>query len=128
MGLCNLPRVHDFISQRKAIANLYLSELNALPLTFLTIPEFVDYNYAYFPIFFRNENELLKTKNYLEENKVNTRRYFYPSLNKLPYLNSANACPISEDIAKRVLCLPFYQQLSNEEVLYICSLIKTILK
>ena len=124
MGLCNLPRVNDFIAQRKSIGNIYLSELNSLPVTFPEISGSADYNYSYFPVFFRNVEELLKTKNYLAEHQVNTRRYFYPSLNTLPYLSSSNACPVSEDIAKRVLCLPFYQQLTNENVLFICSLIK----
>ena len=128
MGLCNLPKVKDFIQQRKAIAAIYLSELKSLPLSFPAIPASVEYNHAYSPVLFRNEQELLTTKNDLVEQKVNTRRYFYPSLNKLPYLNSTCPCPVSEDIAKRVLCLPFYQQLSNEDVLFICSIIKKSLK
>ena len=128
MGLCNLPKVKDFIQQRKTIAAIYLSELKSLPLSFPAIPASVEYNHAYFPVLFRNEQELLTTKDDLVEQKVNTRRYFYPSLNKLPYLNSTCPCPVSEDIAKRVLCLPFYQQLSNEDVLFICSIIKKNLK
>jgi dTDP-4-amino-4,6-dideoxygalactose transaminase len=124
MGLCNLPRVNDFIQQRKSIAGIYRSELNSLPLTFPEIPEFVEYNYSYFPVFFRNENELLNVKKYLESQNINTRRYFYPSLNDLPYLFSTNACPVSEEISKRVLCLPFYQQLTSEQIDLICSSIK----
>ena len=38
---------------------------------------------------------------------VRPRRYFYPSLNTLPYVNNQNM-PISEDISKRILCLPLY--------------------
>nr|MBA3706425.1 DegT/DnrJ/EryC1/StrS family aminotransferase [Bacteroidota bacterium] len=70
--------------------------------------------------------DLLKVKDHLEKNQVNTRRYFFPSLNKLPYLKISADCPISEDISKRVLCLPFYQQLSDDEVVFICSLIKSV--
>ena len=110
MGLCNLSRVKTFIEQRKEIATLYSKELNAVPLSIPKIPENIEYNYSYFPVLFRNEADLLKVKNYLEINQVNTRRYFYPSLNKLPYLKYTNNCPVSEDIALRVLCLPFYQQ------------------
>jgi dTDP-4-amino-4,6-dideoxygalactose transaminase len=124
MGLCNLPKVNDFILRRKAIANMYLSELHTTPLEFPEIPGYVEYNYSYFPVFFRNEKELLTVKNFLGANDINTRRYFYPSLNKLPYVQPGSECPVSQDLAKRVLCLPFYQQLSNENVLFICSLIK----
>jgi dTDP-4-amino-4,6-dideoxygalactose transaminase len=126
MGLCNLPKVNDFILQRKAIANMYKTELYGLPLDFPEIPGHVEYNYSYFPVFFRNEKELLAVKNFLQANDINTRRYFYPSLNKLPYLNSENECPVSQDLARRVLCLPFYPQLTKENVEFICSLIKKI--
>jgi dTDP-4-amino-4,6-dideoxygalactose transaminase len=128
MGLCNLPRVNDFIQKRKAIAELYLSELNSFPLSFPDIPGFVEYNYSYFPVIFRNEEVLLKVKNNLANENINTRRYFYPSLNKLPYLAPAFPCPVSEDIAQRVLCLPFYQELPDDSVIRICSIIKKSIK
>lgn len=128
MGLCNLPKVNAFITQRRAVANLYKKELNSLALSFPEIPPQVDYNYSYFPILFRNESELLTVKNYLAANKINTRRYFFPSLNELPYLKAKALCPTSEDISKRVLCLPFYQQLTYEQVIFICSKIKDVSK
>jgi dTDP-4-amino-4,6-dideoxygalactose transaminase len=70
---------------------------------------------------------VLRVKEYLAENKVNTRRYFYPSLNTLPYLTTKFSCPVSESIARRVLCLPFYQQLKPDEVSFITALIKKVL-
>lgn len=126
MGLCNLPKVDSFISQRKAIADLYKKELDTLPLSFPEIPQHTDYNYSYFPVLFRNESELLKVKDHLTENDVNTRRYFFPSLNTLVYLASATECPVSESVARRVLCLPFYHQLTHDEVVFICSKIREI--
>ncbi len=124
MGLCNLPKVADFIKQRKEISNLYKSQLEKLPLTFPEVAENIKYNYSYFPVLFTSEEALLKTKSFLAKNEINTRRYFYPSLNNLPYLKTSGLCPVSEDISKRILCLPFYQQLTTEQVLQICSLIK----
>jgi dTDP-4-amino-4,6-dideoxygalactose transaminase len=124
MGLCILPRINEFIRLRKMIAELYKSELKSLPLKFTEIPGEVEYNYAYFPTVFRSESELLKVRDHLALHNINTRRYFYPSLNKLPYLNSLNDCPVSEDISRRVLCLPFYQQLTHEEVVHISSVIR----
>lgn len=38
---------------------------------------------------------------------VNPRRYFYPSLEELPYVSSKQ-CDMATDIAKRVMCLPLY--------------------
>jgi dTDP-4-amino-4,6-dideoxygalactose transaminase len=51
----------------------------------------------------------------LKEKNINGRRYFFPSLNELPYLQK-QSCPISEDISKRVLCLPLYFGLNEDEV------------
>lgn len=124
MGLCNLPRVNEFIARRKKIAAIYRSKLNLLPFDFPLIPENIEYNYSYFPVIFNNECDLLKIKKHLEVNHINTRRYFYPSLNNLPYIVQHQKCPVSSDLSSRILCLPFYQQLLDEEVNEICSQIK----
>jgi dTDP-4-amino-4,6-dideoxygalactose transaminase len=130
MGLCNLGEVKNFVEQRKIIAESYRLQLSAVPVSFPGIIEApdvkIDYNYAYLPVVFRNEQELLKVKVALESKGVNTRRYFYPSLNNLPYLDLRQTCPVSEEISKRVLCLPFYQQLTPAEINQICSVIKSV--
>jgi dTDP-4-amino-4,6-dideoxygalactose transaminase len=127
MGLCNLKRVDDFIKARKELAEIYKEELAALPIEIPTLPADTKYNYSYFPVLFRTEKEVIRLKEYLAEHQVNVRRYFYPSLNTLTYLERKFSCPVSEDISKRVLCLPFYQQLKKEEILFITSLIKNVL-
>lgn len=124
MGLCNLPKIEGFIRERKSITELYKKELASLPVEYPDISPGIKYNYAYFPVIFRNENEMKKVKEHLEINQVNTRRYFYPSLNNLPYLEPAFSCPVSENVSARILCLPFYQQLTSEEIIRICSLLK----
>ena len=59
---------------------------------------------------FKTESDLLKVKDKLKIENVNPRRYFYPSLEELPYVNSSNF-PMAKDIAQRVLCLPLYVDL-----------------
>jgi len=122
MGLCNLPRVNDFILKRKEINLLYRDFLKNLPLEIPVIPEDIIYNYSYFPVFFSSEEKLLDVKKLLTENEINTRRYFYPSLNKLPYLNTVS-CPVSENIAERVLCLPVYTELEFKDIKLISEII-----
>lgn len=123
MGLCNLPRVNEFIIKRKEISLLYKNYLKNLPLHFPLIPENIEYNYSYFPVLFSDGIQMHKTKNVLEENDICARRYFYPSLNKLPYIKGSD-CPVSESIASRILCLPLYQELENEEVKRISKIIE----
>ena len=125
MGLCNLPRVSDFIEARRKLAELYKQELAGLPLQFPSpTEESLEYNYAYFPILFESENKLLRVKEGLAAQTVNTRRYFFPSLNQLPYHHGA-ACPVSEDTSRRALCLPFYQELTPEQVRWISRLVRS---
>ena len=124
MGLCNLPRVPGFIEQRRKIAELYTEKLSGVALYYPKAREStMEYNYAYFPVVFESEEIMLKAKDLLASNEVNTRRYFFPSLNKLPYHTGAD-CPISEDISRRVLSLPFYQELQADDVRRIAALIQ----
>ena len=83
--------------------------------------------YAYFPILFKSEAELLKVKSELEINWIYPRRYFYPSLSTLDYLNKQDT-PLANDISKRILCLPMYHTLSNEEQDLISRIIIRTLK
>lgn len=126
MGLCNLPKVVDFIEKRKEIATFYKNQLFDIGIDFPIISLDVEYNFSYFPIVFKTEKELLRVMNALKERNIYTRRYFYPSLNTLPYLEDKFSCPISEDISKRVLCLPFFQQLTEENLNLICSIIRLV--
>jgi dTDP-4-amino-4,6-dideoxygalactose transaminase len=59
---------------------------------------------------------------HLAVQEIYPRRYFYPSLEALPYIES-NLCPIAEDIAKRVLCLPLYTTLEEKDIETIVNLI-----
>ena len=59
----------------------------------------------------------------LSRNEIFTRRYFYPSLsNTLPYLKKKKI-PVTDGVAKRVLCLPLFKDLTFEEVDLICRIL-----
>lgn len=123
MGLANLPYIDKVISGRKAIYEAYANQLSGtyeLP----QLPTETTYNYAYFPVLFKDETTLLKVVEALNRENIFPRRYFYPSLNKLPYLKTSQSCPISEDIAVRVLCLPMYVGLEPEIIEKICVIVK----
>lgn len=125
MGLCNLPYVEEIVKSRKQSVELYQRLLNNNAVFFPEAKVEQSLNYAYFPVVFESEAILLKLKTALLENAVNTRRYFYPSLNKLPYINKRQACPLAEDISSRVLCLPLYYQMEVADIERICKIINT---
>ncbi len=123
MGLANIKYINEIIEERKKICNLYDQLLKG----YVERPKEYDgleYNYIYYPIILKDEQQTLDIIKKLNENEINPRRYFYPSLNILNFIDKKEACPISEDITKRILCLPLYNGLKEEEVHKICDIIK----
>lgn len=121
MGLANFSYISQIIKRRKEISDLYDSLLNK----YVQRPKEqkdLQYNYAYYPVVFKSESELLNVFSILGENDIYPRRYFYPTLNKLPYV-TGEPCPVSEDISLRIACLPLYPDLTDEEVKKISDLI-----
>lgn len=124
MGLCVLPYVPDLIHQRKQICEAYdVHLLTLVSRPFCKDPLFEN-NYAYYPVVFSSDEILLKVKAALEAEEIFSRRYFYPSLNELPFIENAAPCPVSEDISRRVLCLPLYPGLASADVDRIAGIVK----
>ena len=124
MGLCNLPKLPQIMAHRRTASSLYELHLNGLPIQRPQIKKDLDYNYAYFPVVFRDIETQIAVKKALEDGKVFARRYFYPSLNTLPFLKIKQSCPNSESIAERVLCLPLSHDITDTDISYICNIIK----
>ena len=128
MGLCNLPRVADIIEKRRNISQKYDELLNwaQLKQPKQDIESF-EYNYAYYPIMFESEQKLLDVTEALKKEDITPRRYFYPSLNKLPYLDFYNPCPISEKMSVAALSLPLYYDLAINDVVRISKIVNQVL-
>ena len=126
MGLCNLPSLDSIIESRKTISLLYDDEILNLPIQRpIALPETV-YNYAYYPVVFENEETLLTAKSLLAQQNIFARRYFYPSLNNLPFIEY-KAAPISEKISSRALSLPLAHDTTQETVSLVIDIIKKAL-
>jgi len=122
MGLAVLPYMKMILSERKKVVDFYNDNLNFSKLKVLKIRENTDWNYSYYPIIFESEEQLLNTEKVLNAHQIMPRRYFYPSLNKINYVNGLTM-PISESIASNILCLPLYVGLTKSDLDLICSLI-----
>ncbi len=122
MGLCNLKHIDDIIQERKRVFETYGSLLSSKIKT-LTIPPQVKYNYGYYPAVMENEQQLLATIHDLNSSNIFPRRYFYPSLNELPYISDKFSCPISEKISRSIMCLPMYGDLADEDIRKICEIV-----
>jgi dTDP-4-amino-4,6-dideoxygalactose transaminase len=122
MGLSLLPHLLMIIQAREEIVNQYDKFLNLCNIRKLKIRDNTIWNFSYYPIIFKNENSLLKAQKVLNESEIYPRRYFYPSLSNLPYVNEFKT-PISDDISSRILCLPLYYGLKDKEIGMISRLI-----
>jgi len=126
MGLCVLPHVPELIHLRKIICDRYRELLKDTTVIIPAADMETKYNYAYFPVLFETEGKLMNVVARLKEKEIYPRRYFYPSLNLLPYIDYEST-PIAEDISCRVLCLPLYPELSIEVVETISEIINSSL-
>lgn len=127
MGLCNLKYADEILLKRKQQYLFYIDKLTNKGVTYQKIHSNTTYNYSYFPIIFDSENTLLKVKQELELNWIYPRRYFYPSLSDLDYIEKQST-PIANDISKRILCLPMYHTLTFEEQDLVCRIVIRSLK
>lgn len=120
MGLCNLNHIKEILEKRKAICEDYDQALfqfsppnSDLPaaisprLSTITYREGATRNYAYYPILFQSEAELLQAMARLQAKGIFPRRYFYPALDDVSALHcEGSACSVSNSVSKRILCLP----------------------
>lgn len=124
MGLSVLPYFDKILESRIYSVNFYIENLNWHKLNRMLLTENTEWNYSYFPIIFESTEVLIKVLKVLNENYIYPRRYFYPSLNKINYINGITM-PISEKIASTILCLPLFYGLKELEIKLICNLINS---
>ena len=128
MGLSIIKYQKEILNKYEQLYLNYRKGLSAIErIEYQQIHEDATYNYAYFPMLVESEELVIELKSYLESKGVNTSRYFYPSLNKVDYLEK-NACPVAENIASRVLCLPMNYYLEEKDQAMILKSIKEFYK
>ncbi|TVR84935.1 MAG: DegT/DnrJ/EryC1/StrS family aminotransferase [Saprospirales bacterium] len=123
MGLVNLRYIDKVKEERKRQAFQYRELLAHSDVQFLDIPEGLDYNHAYVPVIFPSERRLLEVVKKMADEGISPRRYFYPGLDTLNYVKPA-ILPVTNDVSKKVLCLPVYRDLNRSVVKMIIELMQ----
>ncbi|GAB2459641.1 aminotransferase DegT [Hymenobacter qilianensis] len=123
MGLCVLPKVSDLARRRQEISKHYDQLLDGLGLVRPLIAKDVLYNYAYYPVIFPNEEKMLTVIHALNAQQIFPRRYFYPPLSELNYVEKQEG-KVAQSISPRILCLPLAHDLSSSSVVQIVAIIK----
>jgi perosamine synthetase len=131
LGLAQLGKIERFIERKREIAKIYADELSSIEGIILH-PEmpWAKCTYWFYSILI-DDRKVKMTRDELagklEENGVETRKFFYP-LHEMPiYRKYANfTYPISSKISKQGLNLPSSVKLSGEDVKYIARKIREI--
>jgi dTDP-4-amino-4,6-dideoxygalactose transaminase len=130
-GLLQLQHVDAAIARRHQIDTLYRTLLADVPgIDCLQPAGETRANYSYFPILVQNEFHQTREALYdrLKSHNIVTRRYFHPLISDFPmYRGHPSArhenVAIAHNASARVLCLPIYPALSDEQVRMIVATI-----
>ena len=128
MGLCNLRHFARETALRKQAADHYRKYLPA-GLRLLQPREGTTPNDAYCPVVFDSQKQRDRVFQALERQGIHPRKYFFP-------LTSHTAClagrfkggtPVAIGLAERILTLPLFAGLEEEEVLRVCRTVEKAL-
>jgi len=72
----------------------------------------------------KDEKQPFKLQKALNKQNIFPRRYFYPSLDTLNYIESKQYAPVSRNISSRILALPMYSELEENNQAKIINIIK----
>lgn len=131
MGLENLKIYKNEQEKRKQIKAFYDVNLSKIKgITIPKMPQNVTNSYQYYPIVI--EDDYPTTRNELYEKfkaqNIMTRKYFYPLCSDYECYkdfesSSKENLPVANDLKNRVLCLPFYGDLSIDIIERICEVL-----
>ena len=123
LGVVNFKYLNEILEDREDKYKLYRRLLSENPSIRFQKLKHGNNNYSYFPIILDSEEAVLSILNTCSKYDIFPRRYFYPSVNTFSKIVKYSECPISENISKRIICLPLYYDLDNEIIVKICRLL-----
>ena len=127
-----LENLNKIQHRRKEIWNLYNTLLLDINQNFIfelpSIPNYATNNAHMYYLVLKNIDERTRFISYLKSNQINTV-FHYLSLDKSifyskAYPNIKSKLPNADRYSHQLVRLPMYYELKNEEVIYICQVIK----
>lgn len=134
IGLVQLKKLEGFIARRVEIVGKYKTLLAQSGVTFQKSHSGIRHSHNLFPVLL--PDSLTKHRNAmiddLKEMNIGANVYYIP-LNLHPYYQDTfgwklGDVPVTENIYKRLINLPLYPSLSNEDVEYVCDSLVKVLK
>lgn len=131
-GLVQLKHINGAIEQRRKIDQAYRQELAQIKgITVPAASEHSNSNYSYFPVLIEPDFRMTRDELYIElkRNNILSRRYFYPLISNMPMYRGIESAavenlPLSNDVSNKVLCLPIFNELDENDFSRIIRIIR----
>lgn len=120
VGIEQMKKLPARVVRKKELGKLYFKYLSGISGIELIKTDFEQTALWFFDILCERRNELAE---YLKNKGIGTRP-FYPPLHSEPAFNVPSRFPITEEISARGLWLPSSVLVTDEQVAYICSVIR----
>lgn len=132
LGLVQLGHVGEYLERRRRVDKRYRELLDGIPgLVCLAPPAEQEHNYYNFPILVDPGFGLSRDQLFAElrARGVHARRYFFPLIGHFPMYRQFPTAdpartPLAAEIAERVLCLPMFPDLEEQEQIGIAETIR----
>ena len=138
LGIAQMKRIDELISKRRKVKEMYDNQLDDLFRSGILIQQKVNPGSFVSPFvyvvrladrFTLSQRDMILNK--LRENGVQCSNYFTP-IHLQPHYRALDwrpgDMPITEKIAERTIALPFFNNLSENQILYVTDILKKILK
>jgi perosamine synthetase len=136
LGIVQLSRIEEIKAKRKKAANLYLEALaDEDRITLPANPENVDMSWFVFVVRLKGEYSDTSVRdnilNCLREKGIACSNYFTP-VHLQPFIAEkygfkAGDFPVTDDVCKRTVALPFHNHLSEDDVQLVCESLRECL-
>lgn len=128
VGLISLESLNGIIEKRAELLALYKAKLDAFGDFFIKAQPGTDYSApSYMPFVLESAKQRDQLSWLLQQEGIETRKYFESLLTKLPYCTEAVKLPTAERFENRVLCLPLYPDLCEADIVFISEKILSLL-
>jgi dTDP-4-amino-4,6-dideoxygalactose transaminase len=126
VGLHNLERLEGYLEARQNSARYYSDQIRACTgFHLLPWPEGVVHTFKDFTVLTpeRLEGRRVQVMDHLKACGVETRAYFYPPVHEQVFFAqfADRRLPATEALARRVITLPFYTSITEEEMNHVVS-------
>ena len=131
-GLLQLQHIDRIMVRRHEIDQIYREHLKNIKG--IRVVETIGQktaNYSYFPILVEPDYPLSRDELYelMKVKNIFTRRYFFPLISEFPMYRGMpsakrNNLPVANEISGKVLCLPIYPAMTNDDLARIINVIE----